>query len=71
MPPRDGICLDEPYECVPMLHVSKRSDTGAPAHSAPADSWLELVGGQGWREAEFESVYGYPIYLARLGEFSA
>jgi len=39
--------LDEPYDCVPMSHVPKRLDTGAPAHSAPSGSWLELVGGQG------------------------
>jgi len=62
---------DESYNCVPMSNVPKCSDTGAPAHSAPPGSWLEWVGCEMCREAEFESVYRYPMYLARLGEFSA
>jgi len=44
---------------------------GNGCHLHLAASISQLVGGQGWREAEFESVNGYPIYLACLSEFSA
>jgi len=54
-----------------MSNVSKRSDTGASAHSPPADPWLEWVVGQGTCKAEFEMESRYGMFPARLNEFSA